>query len=162
MQYQSRNDVPRKGEPEDHELAVIQLRNWFFDNRKEDTLPFKDFKIRFHTDFIMMHHLDYSFHSYDLVVTRYPVKPEDILQRKNILYVFEVRGVIDDNVKLSDGRTLSISKTRHLSKRQQIINDQISEDYIREYYPDAEYFTPDKSDCFNYHYVEKLCSQLKR
>lgn len=160
MKYQSRSEVPKNGEPEDHQLAVTELQKWFFANRHNDTMTIKDFKIRFNREFIEKHKLDYNLHHYDLAVTVYPLKPSDFQTHDYLKAIFEVGQDFDDSVTLPDGRILKISKSKH-SKHQQTINDQISEDYIHENYPNAQYIKIDKSDCFHKEILNKICSQVK-
>lgn len=166
MKYQSWSEVPKKGEPEDHKLAVRQIEKWFYDNRYHDTLTLKDYKIKFKQAFIDKHKLQYTFHEYDLVVFNYPTKFPEFYERKHILYVIEVNQPYDDIVRfIPEGtevtRNLKISKSRH-TKDQQTRNDHISEDYIHEYYPDAQYITIDKSDCFNKEMLDKILNVSDR
>jgi hypothetical protein len=159
MRYQSRSEVPKNGEPEDHQLAVTELQKWFFVYRHNDTMAIKDFKIRFNQEFIDKHKLDYTFHKYDLAVLTYPFKPSNLKDGKYLLGIYEVGQDYDDIVTLPDKRKLHISKSKH-SKHKQTINDQISEDYIRENYPETKYFKIDKSDCFNPEILNNICSQV--
>lgn len=148
MRYQSWSEVPRN-EPEDHRLAVEYLQKWY--NYFPDIYTKKEWKIVFAKSFIEKHQLQYKFHNYDLAV--FQLGTEDYRLKS----IIEVNQTLDDKVTLPDGRKLKISKSRH-SKAKQTMNDQISEDYIREYYPHTRYIIIEKSDCFNKEYLDNnLC-----
>ena len=138
----------RYGEPSDHQLAAEQVADFFrgayYGNGMSKYNVVENWKQDFSIPFINKHKLEYTFHKYDIAVFYNHI---DYIPK----VVIEIGQVCDVRVKFRD-KWLLCKKSRH-SKKAQIIKDQIAKDWIDTTYPNAKFYRPEKSDCFDYKYL---------
>ena len=163
MKYKYLSETWRNGEPEDHRIATLYLR----DNLQSEVLTayryqvIKDFPFEFPNWFVEEKQLPHNKHKADLAIVL-PDPFKDCVECgdfRELLGVIEVVGKTGFEVTLPDGTKIKGSPTKH-DNTQQKINDGIFKDYIDTRYPKALFYYIEKGDCFDIPYCSNLFGNL--
>jgi len=158
MRYQRQSEVPKKGEPADHKLASMILKEHIESHDRRFWCQ-DGMRYTFPPEFILDKKIEYSFHDYDLAVFFKHLVMLGGDGLSHCIALIELDGKTDYKIELPDGTIVKGKRTRH-DKKQQKINDGIAEDFIAQYYPQYLFFRIEKGDCFYPEYLDKTLAKL--
>lgn len=127
MREKYRSETKRKGEPDSHHNAVVNII-WFLSSYwdkifKEYPRIDAPYHVVFPEPWRHENNLDYAIHQYDI----------GVLVGNKLLMIIEVGGVGDDS-------------KHQLPHKKQLINDGIAKRYIEEFYPSCLFYRINKED----------------
>ena len=140
-------------EPEDHIQARLNTMGWF--ERRNKYIVYGNKPVQFPPSFIEKHKLKYEVHEYDVWV--YGSKSA------LVEYVIEIDQKENDTIydHTLGTKRIEVSQSRH-NKPNQIIKDQIAEDYIHEYYPNTKFIRIQKTSCFKPEELDKILREFTK
>jgi hypothetical protein len=148
MRYQRQSEVPKKGAPDDHELAVLFTINYLDTIAPElDCSTTESFW--FPPDFCKERGILYDEHTPDLTIRKVDNHFDFIT-----IAVVEFDGKTDYKIELEDGTIIKGKRTRH-DKPEQKIRDGIFMDYMAQYHPKVKVIRIEKADAFNKSHLDK-------
>ena len=139
-------------EPEDHKLAASWVESWFIRRFPEKVIVKKNSPFYFPQEFIKLKGCKWNVHSYDVVVW-------SILTLPKIVAFIELDQLFETYVTLPTGRSLKVTLSKH-GKPNQILKDQIAEEFVSMYYPKCTMLRLQKSDVFISGYLDKVLSVI--